>query len=99
MTDHAYNAEARHLREKRILAAQAMRAKGMKTALIAQAIGVGVATTQKYLVQTTIDEECKPKMPEPQKKRACLRCRCNFKPPHAARFMCAECNKTIARMG
>jgi hypothetical protein len=94
MTDHAYNAEARHLREKRILAAQAMRAKGMKTALIAQAIGVGVATTQKYLVQTTIDEECKPKMPVPQK--SALACGAGAT---SSRLMCAECNKTIARMG
>ena len=100
MTTHACNnAEAQHLRERRVQKAQAMRATGASAVLISRAIGVGIATTRKYLAQGVIDEECKPKKPTSPKKRTCLRCRYDFKPPHSGRFICSECTKTIARMG
>lgn len=100
MTAHTCNnAEAQYLRERRAQKAQAMRATGASAAMISKAIGIGIVTTRKYLAQGVIDEECKPKKPTPPKKRICLRCRCDFKPPHSGRFICPECTKTIARMG
>ena len=99
MTDHAYNAEMRHRKENRIERARPMRASGASAALIAREIGVGIDAVRKYLAQGDIDEACKPKASTPRERRACLRCRYNFTPPHAGRFICGECHKTIARMG
>lgn len=74
--------------------AAALRMNGMSATSISIELGLPRARVLELLEHSDSPLREKKKLTT----RKCLRCRSVFKPPHAGRFICGECHKTIARM-
>lgn len=84
------NYQARQDKIERIKQVLRLHDSGMSKGHIAQKMGLTRNTVNDYIKDRSMAEDTLLK--PPPGIRACLRCRCNFRPSSFGRFMCDQCN-------